>query len=428
MRAPLRLLYLLPAEGFGGAERQGVYHLAELPRHGVRTTAFVGPGDAVIRALADAGARHDRFDHFPALNPRPLGPFGRVLYGASWVRSVHRAAVEIERAVRGSRFDLIFANRTLAWLVAAQLSRRLRTPYAIRAGSRPVQPLLRHLLPLLDRAAPPAAIFTNCRAVEQVMAPCFRCRAYSLPNAVDVDRFAPTSPSESKAARRRLGLAQVGPLIGLAARPAPGKGFDLLERVVLLVHRSRPSAQFVVAGDFGWRRAFEARFSALGLKHTVRFLGQLDGIEDFFHAVDVVLLTSREHSIEASPNALLEAMAAGRAVVATRVGGVPELVLDGLQGYLVSDGDSAAFARRVLDILDDGERRTAFGRAGRALAVSHHRTSTVVSQFARDLAEVASESAARETSHEGASSCESTTRFVPFTTSSFTELRSKPSW
>jgi glycosyltransferase involved in cell wall biosynthesis len=389
MQAPLRLLYLLPAEGFGGAERQGVYHLAELPHHGVQTTAIVGPGDAIVRALRNAGASHDRFDHFPALAPRPQGPVGHAAYFANWVRSIRRAAVEIERRVRGASFDLIFANRTFAWLVAAQLSRKLRTPYAIRAGSRPVLPYLKRLLPLLDHAAPPAAMFTNCSAVERVMAPYLRCPAYSLPNAVDVNRFAPPSRVESNAARGRLGLALEAPLIGLAARPAPGKGFELLEEVALRIQRARPSAQFVVAGDFGWRRAIEARFSTVGLSNTVRFLGQVDTIEDFFRAVDVVLLTSRERSIEASPNALLEAMSAGRPIVATRVGGVPELVLDGLQGYLVPDGDAPGFARRILDILDDPERRKAFGKAGRAIAVSHHRTSIVVSKFARDLAKVA---------------------------------------
>jgi glycosyltransferase involved in cell wall biosynthesis len=219
-----------------------------------------------------------------------------------------------------------------------------------------------------------------------------RCPAYSLPNAVDVDRFAPPTPSESTAARHRLGLAPATPLIGLAARPAPGKGFDLLERVALHVRRELPSARFVVAGDFGWRRTYQARFSAVGLDETVRFLGQVEAIEDFFRAVDVVLLTSANRSIEASPNALLEAMAAGRPVVATSVGGVPELVLDGRQGYLVGDSDAPTFARRVLDILADPERHTAFGLAGRALAVSRHRTSLVVSNFARDLSEVASAS------------------------------------
>lgn len=416
MHAPLQLLYLLPAEGFGGAERQGVYHLAELPHHRVRTLAFVGPGDAIVRAMREAGAHHDRFDHFPALAPRPRGPMGRASYGASWLWSVHHAAREVERRVRGLPFDLIFANRTFAWLVAATLSRRLRVPYVIRAGSRPVVPSLKHLLPLLDRAAPPAALFTNCRALERDLAPHLRCPAYLLPNAVDVARFAPCSRSESAAARIRLGLSPSAPLIGLAARPAPGKGFDLLEQVALRVRRRLPSAEFVLAGDFGWRRTYERRFSAAGLRSTVRFLGRVDRMEDFFRAVDVAVLTSRERSIEASPNALLEAMSAGRPIVATSVGGVPELVEDGRSGCLVPDGDASTFASRIVELLDDPQRSSAFGAAGRAFALAHHPTSVVVSNLARDLAKVASVVSARRTLPEGAPSCGSITRFVPSST------------
>lgn len=429
MRAlrPLRLLYLLPAEGFGGAERQGVYHLAELPRHGVGVTAFVGPGDPVMRAMQAAGLNHERFEHFPALAPGPKGPLASALYFAHWVRSVHRASIEVERRVRGVTFDLIFANRTFAWLVAATLSRRLGIPYAIRAGSRPVLPALAAALPLLDDIAPPAALFANCRAVERAVGSRLRCPAYPLPNAVDVGLFAPASRPLANEARRRLGLPVDVPLIGLAARPCPGKGFDLLERVAMRVHREYPSARFVVAGDFGWRERYEARFHGAGLGEAVRFLGRVDAMSDFFRAMDIVLLTSRSRSIEASPNALLEAMAAGLPVIATSVGGVPELVRDGRNGYLVPDGDATAFAHRVVELLRAPARREAFGAAGRAHALSHHRTSAVVSEFVRSLREVVSSSAVTEASREGAFSCESSTRSDPRSIYSFAKLPSRPS-
>jgi glycosyltransferase involved in cell wall biosynthesis len=420
------LLYLLPAEGFGGAERQGVYHLAELPRHGVRVTAFVGPGDPIVRAMEAAGVNHERFEHFPALAPGPKGPLANLMYFAHWVRSLHHATAEVERRVRGHAFDLIFANRTFAWLVAASLSRRLGVPYAIRAGSRPVVPALTAALPLLDDIAPPAALFANCRAVERAVGSYLRCPAYPLPNAVDVGLFAPASRPLANQARKRLGLPLDTPLIGLAARPCPGKGFALFERVAALIHREYPSARFAVAGDFGWRERYEARFSAAGLGETVRFLGRVDAMSDFFRAMDLVLLTSRSRSIEASPNALLEAMAAGLPIVATSVGGVPEIVRDGRNGYLVADGDVSAFVHRVLELLRAPARREAFGAAGRAYALSHHRTSAVVSEFVRSLREVVSSSAVPTMPREGAFSCESSTRFVPRSIYSFAKLPSRP--
>lgn len=378
----LRLLYLLPAEGFGGAERQGLYHLRELPRHDIEVHAVVGPGQPLLRALAGSSVSHELFAHFPDRTPAAPTPLGRLRYLESWLSSLSRATAAIEQSVRREPFDLIFANRTFAWLVAATLAKRLGLPYAIRAGSRPARPAFALGLPLLDRAARPAAVFSNCEAVDRTIGSHFHARRFLLPNAVDPDEF---SPGPSEPARARLGLPPRAPLIGLAARPAPEKGFDLLARVIARVRARRPDACFVVAGEFGLRARYEAELRAAGLGEAARFLGHVDAVSDFFRAVDVVVLTSRSKSIEASPNALLEAMATERPVVATGVGGVPELIDNGVHGYLVGEDDDALFADRILELLSTPDRRAALGRAGRARAVSRHRVSLIVEGFSRDL-------------------------------------------
>jgi glycosyltransferase involved in cell wall biosynthesis len=415
-RTTLRVLYLLPAEGFGGAERQGLYHLAELPRHGIEVTAFVGPGEAVPRALADAGVRHERFEHFPDGNPAPRTRAESARSMARWLRALSRSVREIERRIGRNRPDLIFANRTFAWLVAAALSRTLDLPYVIRAGSRLSHPALSLGLSLLDHAAPPAAAFYNCRAVERAVGSRLRCPAYSLPNAIDLQRFEPGQGNVRDAARARLGLPRQCPLVGLAARPAPEKGFDLLAEVAARVSAKKPDVRFVVAGEFGWRARYEASFRQAGLGEVVRFLGHVDAMPDFFRAVDMVVLTSRARSIEASPNALLEAMAVGRPIVATAVGGVPELVRHRIEGYLTRDADARTFAELVLELIDSPTRRYELGRAGRRAAFDR-RTAVVVGELARNLRAIVSASSALRTSSMGVLSCESTTRFAPSSTS-----------
>lgn len=379
----LKLLYLLPAAGFGGAERQGVYHLAELPRHGVDVTAVVGPGDPVMRALREANVHLEPFRHFPDREHGPLTS-GDIFRSARSVTALWRSVSEIERRVRGQRLDLIFANRTYAWLVAALLSRRIRVPYVVRVGSRLAHPALALGLDVLDRVLPPAAAFCNCRAVEDDVASHLRCPAYPLPNAIDVDRFAPGPPGAERAARIRLGLPLDAPLVGLAARPAPEKGFDFFERLVARVHDARPGTRFFVAGEFGWRRRYEERIFAAGLGEVVRFLGRVDAISEFLRAMDVVILTSRERSIEASPNALLEALALGRPVVATAVGGVPELVRHGREGFLAPPDDVPSFAAGLVELLDNPRLRREMGRAGSAVAL-RRRVPDVVSELARNL-------------------------------------------
>src|SRR5262249_36035301 len=159
---------------------------------------------------------------------------------------------------------------------------------------------------------------SNCNVVDDAIGSRLGAPRYLLPNAVDTRTYAPGSPL---IARTLLGLPPWVPLVGLAARPSPEKGFDMLARVVARVRARRPSAGFVVAGEFGWRARYEAGFRALGLRDAVRFLGHVDRTVDFFRAVDVAILTSHARSVEASPNALLEAMAVGRPVVSTAVGG-----------------------------------------------------------------------------------------------------------
>ncbi len=388
-------------------------------------TAFVGPGETVPRMLGDAGVTYEWLHHFPDCKSAPMGRADNARYAARWLRAIGSSASEIERRVRGRRFDLIFANRTLAWLVAAKLSRTLRLPYVIRAGSRLAHPALSLGLAVLARAAAPAAAFYNCRAVAGAVGSHLRCPAYLLPNVIDFEQFAPGDEDARPAARARLGLPVNGPLIGLAARPAPEKGFDLFATIAARVSAKKPEARFVVAGDFGWRAHYEATLRQAGLGEVVRFLGHVDSMPDFFRAVDIVVLTSRARSIEASPNALLEAMAVGRPVVATAVGGVPELIRDGLEGYLVPDADALGFAERVIELIDAPERRDELARAARARAMFGHRISGVVGELARDLRVIASTFSEQPTSSRGALSCESTIRFAPRTTFWFDERRSK---
>jgi glycosyltransferase involved in cell wall biosynthesis len=421
---PLRVLYLLPAEGFGGAERQGAYHIAELPRHGVEVTAFAGPGEPIDAALREEHAKFVHFEHFPARREPATTIAARVRAGAAYLRAPFRAASEIERQVRGRRFDLIFANRTFAWLVAARLARRLGVPYVIRAGSRPAHPLLAVGLELLGRAAPPAAALYNCRAVERAIAPRLRVPSFLLRNAVDVRRFSPASAAEQAVARARLGLPRDALLVGLAARPAPEKGFDLFARMVATVCASDPRARFVVAGDFPWRAHYEAELRSAGLGGAVRFLGHVNGMVDFFRSVDVAVLTSREHSIEASPNALLEAMASGLPIVSTAVGGVPELVAHAREGYLTRDGDAEEFAARVLALLRVPALRREMGARGR-LRAEEHRVPLVVGELAQRLRAIASSVLIQ--SSLGDDSCESITPFALPSTCSFEGPPSRPS-
>lgn len=376
----MRILYLLPAEGFGGAERQGVLHIKHLPEHGVDVVGVVGPGRPIFDALERAGASGYRsFSHFPRVTHANLSPLENVAYFARWCRCHQRSVRAICALAAPLDVDLIVANRTFAWLVAAPVAARLGVPYVLRAGSRPASPFAPLLLRLLcERWGPPAALLANCEAVRRPIQRPLGCPSWVVPNAVDTLAFAPRG--------RPSGPRRV---VGMAARPAPEKGFELLLRTVADVCKRRPDVVFEVAGEFGWRPHFEREAERAGLAGHLRFLGHVSDVASFYERCDVVVLTSRERSIEGSPNALLEAMAMQRPVVATAVGGIPEIVRHGLEGFVVPP-DAGAFVASVVMLIDDAELRERMGRAGRSRVMRRHAIPQVMATLAGALHSAAS--------------------------------------
>jgi glycosyltransferase involved in cell wall biosynthesis len=124
----------------------------------------------------------------------------------------------------------------------------------------------------------------------------------------------------------------------------------------------------------------EARVDALGLREAVRFLGWRADLDRLYADLDVVVLTSRN---EGSPVALIEAMAAGVPVVATAVGGVPDVVAHGISGLLAPMDDAAAVADHTVALLRDRARAAAMGSEGRGRVVATYSADRLVADIER---------------------------------------------
>lgn len=164
-----------------------------------------------------------------------------------------------------------------------------------------------------------------------------------------------------------LGIEPVRPVLAMIGRLHAVKGHrDLLAMLPEIV-RGCPRALLLVIGDGPERPACEALARSLGMSGHVRFLGRRSDVPRLLAAIDLVLMPSRSEGLGL---AAIEAVAAGRPVIAFAVGGLPEVVVDGVNGRLVRSGDHQAFASAVVETLRDPAQRLSYAR-GAASSAQH---------------------------------------------------------
>jgi glycosyltransferase involved in cell wall biosynthesis len=164
--------------------------------------------------------------------------------------------------------------------------------------------------------------------------------------------------------RREFGVPASAPLVAVVGRINPSKGLEYFLQAAARVHQRHPDARFLIVGggpDVGYRASLENSARTLGLADRVIFAGHRSDLPRIISDVTVSVLSSLS---EAMPNAVLESMAAGVPVVATRVGGVPEAVEDGMTGLLVPPADAASLAAAVSRVLENPALALRLGRAG----------------------------------------------------------------
>lgn len=201
-----------------------------------------------------------------------------------------------------------------------------------------------------------------------------RSRRLALPNGVDVERFRPAAPGERASLRASQGLPD-GPIAIYTGRLVEEKRVDLLLEAWASVRGRRPDATLVVAGAGPCEPALR-RAAGPG----VRFLGGVDDVAPWLRAADVFVLPS---DAEGLSNALLEAMATGLVVIATRVGGAVDVVEDGRDGVLLEPGDVAGLRDALTHWLDPAraDERAALGRAARTVVCERFSLASVTSRL-----------------------------------------------
>ncbi len=161
--------------------------------------------------------------------------------------------------------------------------------------------------------------------------------------------------------RAELGIADQAPVIGTTCTLRPEKALDVLVRSAAILLDDFPDLRLLIAGEGPDRGRVEALIDQLGLGETVTLLGGRGDIPDFLQALDVAVCSS---NWEGSPLSVMEYMEAELPVVATRVGGIPDMISSGLEGVLVPPGNPEAIAAAVADLLRHPDEAAEMGRRG----------------------------------------------------------------
>jgi glycosyltransferase involved in cell wall biosynthesis len=184
----------------------------------------------------------------------------------------------------------------------------------------------------------------------------------SIPTGIDLARFV---PGDSRAERARLALPD-RPALGIVATMRSWKGHTFLFDALALHRNAWDGWQVLVIGGGPDREALEGYVRRLGLDGFVRFTGHKDDVVPWIRSLDLFTLPSSGD--EGVPQAILQAMACGLAVVATTVGAIPEVVEDGVTGLLVRPRSSEALAEALARLRDDAPQRAQLGAAARRRA------------------------------------------------------------
>ncbi|HTU91283.1 MAG TPA: glycosyltransferase [Gemmataceae bacterium] len=180
-------------------------------------------------------------------------------------------------------------------------------------------------------------------------------------NAIDPTRFH-ESDTRYRAKLLRYFRQPRTHIVGAAGRLSPEKGFKVLVRAAELVLREQPSVGFLLFGEGPERASLQKQINAAGLGQSFILASFRADLDRFLPHFDLLALPSYT---EGMPNVVLEAFAAGVPVVATAVGGTPEIVEDDVSGYLVSAGDAETMAERICQALDNADELPDMGRRGR---------------------------------------------------------------
>lgn len=348
------IAHLMASPFFGGPEKQMLGLARHLPA-GLRSVFVTFPEHGQCRPFLEEVRRHG-FTGLELIHNFP---------------EMRRSANEVTQTLRNLRPDMITCSGYKPDLLGWLAGRRLGVPVvAVCHGwtsatwkVRVNETFDRWVLRFMDAVV----CVSQAQADKVVRAGVAEKKVTVIRNAIGGEAFAEPAP-EYRERLRSLFALRPRWIVGAAGRLSPEKGFDQFVEAAALAHRSNPELGFVIFGDGPMRQELARRIAGHGLQGTVVLAGFRTDLEGYLPHLDLVAIPS---FTEGLPVILLEAFAAGVPAVSTSVGGVPEVIDDGVSGWLVPPGNPLTLAERICTMFRDDDRRREMGQAGRQRVQRH---------------------------------------------------------
>lgn len=369
-KEPLRVVHLIEALGPGGAERLLYTNLKHFARENIRSTIFTVFPHAThwVDPIRQLGVEVTSLD-------------------CTGARDLPIAAARLRSWLRRNRTDLIHTHLWAANIVGRMAGRLAGVPVIssihnpdhepeVWADGAEVSLKKRQMARGLDRWTARYGCERLIAVSEYVRQSAHRHLRFPLEridllyNPIDVEALEASGGRERTDVLRECGLDEKSLLLLNVARVSPQKGLLFAIRAMPAIIRQYPSAHLISVGattDPQWLKQLQAEASALGVVDRVHFLGTRRNVVDFLRSCDLFIFPSLYEGLGI---ALIEAMAAGCACVATNSGPIPEIVRHGIDGWLVPVADSESLAEAVCALLADPARREALGQAAKESALA----------------------------------------------------------
>lgn len=350
-----RVLLAITKSELGGAQRYVDQLVRMLPRHGFEPAVVCGGDGWLVDRAREAGAKV-----FQARNLSPARTFRG--FSELW------ALRELKTIIRPGSYAVVHGNSTRAGFLARMVAHQARIPVVLFTAhgfffEEAMKGLRRRAYIAAERLAArwSDAIITVShadRAAALRVGLCPAEKLVTIRNGLDPDQILRLPQRRDEAATGE----RSGPLVGTLANLYPTKGLDHLVTAMVAVRKEAPAARLVVVGDGPERPRLEALVRARGLDQSVSFPGAMSDPWRLLSSLDVFVLSSVKEGL---PFALIEAMAAGLPIVTTRVGGIPEVLVDGQSALLVPPGDPTALSQGICRLVQNPQVAAALGAEAR---------------------------------------------------------------